>query len=76
MRRDPDDHAETERHLLHALELAEALEKRPLVAWCHQRLAWLYERTGSPDRERHAAAARSLLAQMGHPLSLDAAAVH
>jgi hypothetical protein len=35
-----------ERHLRSALILAEELEMRPLVARCHQRLAWLWERNG------------------------------
>lgn len=74
--REPAAHEEMERHLTESLRRAEALEMRPLAARCHLRLAWLYERIGSPDRERHEAAAQSLLAQMGGPRSLDAAGVH
>jgi hypothetical protein len=49
---------------------------RPLTAYCHQRLVWLYERTGNtPDLERHRAAAAPLLERMGRPVKLDGAAV-
>ena len=74
--RDPLDHEGMERHVRDALILAEALEMRPLAARCHLRLAWLHERTGGPDRDRHAAAARSLLDQMGGHVKVDAAGVH
>jgi DNA-binding SARP family transcriptional activator len=72
----PMDHEGMEQHMLRALELADACRMRPLAARCHLRLAWLYERTGSPKRARHAACAESLLAEMGNPLSVDAAGVH
>jgi tetratricopeptide (TPR) repeat protein len=71
----PVDRDTMEAHLIIALKLAEMLEMRPLAARCHQRLAWLYERTGR-DCDRHVKAATSLLEQMGNPRSLDAAAVH
>ena len=76
MHRNPVDYDAMERHLVNALALAETLEMCPLAARCHLRLAWLYEHTGSPDRERHEAAARSLLAQMGGNVKLDAAGIH
>ena len=74
--REPVDEDAMERHLLAALALAEALEMRPLAARCHLRLAWLYERAGRPEQQRHGAAAVPLLAMMGNPRSLDAAGVH
>src|SRR5262249_20749054 len=48
---------EMERHLVEALTLVRDLEMRPLAARCHLRLAWLYERTGRPEANRHSAAA-------------------
>lgn len=74
--RDPIDEKAMDSHFQSALALADALEMRPLAARCHLRLAWLYERTGRPEQERHAAAAAPLLAKMGNPRSLDAAGVH
>lgn len=74
--RNPMDHQAMERHVLDALELADTLKMRPLAARCHLRLTWLYERTGSPERARHAASAESLRAEMGNPRSVDAAGVH
>jgi len=74
-RHPPDDQA-LERHVLDALELAEQFEMRPVIARCHLRLAWLYERAGRREHERHAIAATQLLEQMGNPKSLDAAGVH
>jgi len=70
------DYEAMERHNLDALTMAEALEMRPLAARCHLRLAWLYERTGREQCKAHASAATILLAQMGHPRSLDGVAVH
>jgi len=75
-RREPVDEDAAERHLGAALSLADALEMRPLAARCHLRLAWLYERAGRPEQQRHVAAAQPLLAMMGNPRSLDAAGVH
>jgi DNA-binding SARP family transcriptional activator len=74
--RDPVDREAMERHILEALTLAEMLEMRPLAARCHLRLAALYEGTRQRDRNVHAAAAKSLIQQMGEPRSLDAAGVH
>jgi tetratricopeptide (TPR) repeat protein len=76
MRQEPVLEKEMERYVLDALALAETLEMRPLAARCHLRLAWLYERTGGPDRDRHEASARSLLAEMGDHVKLDAAGVY
>jgi len=74
--REPLAEEEMERHVTVSLALADELEMRPLAARCHLRLAWLYEKTGRADHERHAVAAASLMAEMGNPRSLDAAAVH
>jgi hypothetical protein len=49
---------------------------RPLAVRCHLRLAWLYDKTRRPDHENYAAAARSLLKQMGGDVKLDAAGVY
>jgi uncharacterized protein (DUF2225 family) len=76
IRRDPPDHAAVERQVLEALKLAESFEMRPIVARCHMRLAWLYERLDRREYENHAAAAQSLLEHFGRPRSLDAAGVH
>jgi len=74
-RRTPPDLEAMERHVLDAIALAEPLEMRPVIARCHLRLAWLYEKSGRREHERHAAAAALLLEQMGNPKSLDAAGV-
>jgi predicted ATPase len=74
--RTPADLEAMEHHVLDALALAEPLEMRPLIARCHLRLAWLYEKSGRREYATHAAAAAQLLEQMGNPTSLDAAAVH
>jgi len=65
-----------ERHLRSALILAEELEMRPLVARCHQRLAWLCERSGDEAlRQHHSAIARSLSEDM-RIVDLAAAGMH
>jgi DNA-binding SARP family transcriptional activator/tetratricopeptide (TPR) repeat protein len=74
--RNPTDVDMMERHLLQALELATLLEMRPLIARCHQRLAWLYEQARRSEGEHHRAAATCLLEQMGRHVKLDAAGVH
>jgi DNA-binding SARP family transcriptional activator/tetratricopeptide (TPR) repeat protein len=74
--REPVDEAVMRRHLIASLELAEAMEARPLAARCHLRLAWLYDRVGRGDGARHAAAAGALMEMMGEPASLAAAGVH
>jgi hypothetical protein len=74
--RHPVAEQETERHLFAALKLAEPLEMRPLIARCHQCLAWLYEKTHDRlKREYHRAEAARLLEQMGRDIKLDAAGV-
>jgi DNA-binding SARP family transcriptional activator/tetratricopeptide (TPR) repeat protein len=75
-RREPVPEEEMKHYLLSALALADQLEMRPLAARCHLRLAWLCQRTGRPESDRHAATAALLLEQMGKPRSLDAAGVH
>jgi DNA-binding SARP family transcriptional activator/tetratricopeptide (TPR) repeat protein len=65
-----------ERHLRTALRLAEELEMRPLVARCHQRLAWLSERKGDEaGQRRNSAIAQSLREEMGI-VDLAAAGMH
>jgi DNA-binding SARP family transcriptional activator len=74
--RDPCDHESMKHHIQAALTLAEALEMRPLAARCHSRLAWLQDRIGGTERDRHAAASRWLLDRMGEHVKVDAAGVH
>lgn len=70
--REPVARTDMERHLLAALPLADELERRPLAARCHLRLAWLYKKTRRPESEVHRAAARELLDLMGGHFKLDA----
>ena len=54
-----------EQHLQTSLILAEELQMRPLVARCHQRLAWLCERKGDAGQQQHhSRVARSLSEEM------------
>jgi hypothetical protein len=55
-----------ERHVSDARVLAETLEMRPVAARCHLRLAWLYQRIGRPESDRHAAMASSVSAHPRH----------
>jgi len=76
LRSHEDDNDVAERHLRSALILAEELEMRPLVARCHQRLAWLCERNGDEaQRQYHSAIARSLSEDM-RIVDLAAAGMH
>jgi len=74
--RSPKNDDIVELHLGAALRLAEELEMRPLVARCHQRLAWLSQLKGDEaGQRRNSAIAQSLSEEMGI-VDLAAAGMH
>ncbi len=62
----------SESHLLQALQRAEELDLRPLVAQCHVGLGKQYRHTGQQaSAERHLAAASALFGELGMQFSLE-----
>jgi tetratricopeptide (TPR) repeat protein len=65
-RRDPAHGQEAEAHYQAALELAEELGMRPLVAHCHLGLGKLYRRTGKREQaQEHLTTATTMYREMG-----------
>jgi len=75
-RRNPPDVEQADGYYRQALELANQLGMRPLVAHCHLGLGTLYGRTGKRQEAReHLAAATMMYREMGMTYWLEQAEV-